>query len=98
MSDRTLATTRSDHPVVKNFLNMGQNVIFFKISRDTKNRAEIRDCPGKNGTSDHPNLRAVLTCTISETRSTHTKKLVKQRLISEVIFCANTVKTHKVYI
>ncbi len=25
---------------------------FFLISRDTKNRAEIRDCPGKNGTSD----------------------------------------------
>ncbi len=26
-------------------------MIFFNISLDTKNRAEIRDCPGKNGTS-----------------------------------------------
>ncbi len=31
-------------------------MIFFKISRDTKNRAEIWDCPGKNGTSGHPTI------------------------------------------
>ncbi len=29
-------------------------MIFFKISRDTKNRAEKRDCPRKNWMSGHP--------------------------------------------